>query len=660
MMRVVLAGIACMAPLLQAAADEAKPARVGVTLYVSKLGDDSDGTSWAKAFRTVQKALQAVPDDQGGHRVVVRPDTYMEANLWPSKKGAQGAYNALVGDYDGSLGSGAKGWVVIDSSDADKGFKSYDWYGPIRAYKQGWSGEHKEPTFSAILWDRWEVRRIYMTGGDGGLFWDLVDQIEPFTVIVEDCVGIGRAFGGGVGNCLARADEPTVLRRCNLWSLDWWGDTAGAYIRYENAKMPDKPDVYLEDCTLVGPQCSLKSGNPGFSTYSRISVKNCRLVTLNYSQPGGTPSPGIIQSVIEGKYLHVDLEDTTLMGYKVFGVREKKETEKDIAYTTKGSVRACVQFQQDVPKGFLRIGYWPTEVFAGLTPPEGPKAGPTMVMEPAGAGQPAVIRRDMCEVAPAVWKGRLCLMYCVRPAHGGTPKDYYLVLTDVETGQELARFGEGYSLACAYVHNDTFYAFASRFENNDWNDVTMFKSSDLKNWDKKVVVVQDPKEHLFNCSVWACPDGVVMAYETNDPAYPMFTIKFAQSKDLEAWTKVPDAIFGTDRYTACPCIRFANGYYYMLYLEHRTPRWFFQTYIARSKDLKAWEVSGANPVLTPNALDDGINASDPDLIEFGGKSYLYYAVGDQRTWMNIKRAVYEGPMRQFFEAWFADGGIPSR
>ena len=47
----------------------------GKTLFVSKLGDNSDGSSWAKAFKTVQAALNAVPDDRGGHRIIVRPDT---------------------------------------------------------------------------------------------------------------------------------------------------------------------------------------------------------------------------------------------------------------------------------------------------------------------------------------------------------------------------------------------------------------------------------------------------------------------------------------------------------------------------------------------------------------------------------------------------------
>jgi alpha-L-fucosidase len=143
-----------------------------------------------------------------------------------------------------------------------------------------------------------------------------------------------------------------------------------------------------------------------------------------------------------------------------------------------------------------------------------------------------------------------------------------------------------------------------------------------------------------------------MAYETDDPSYPPFSIKFARSKDLESWTRVPEVVFGTDRYTACPCIRYVAGYYYLMYLEHRTPRWFFETFMARSKDLRTWQLSPLNPMLTPDGIDEGINASDLDVIEHEGNSYIYYAVGDQRTWMNVKRANYPGPLREFFERHF--------
>jgi alpha-L-fucosidase len=189
----------------------------------------------------------------------------------------------------------------------------------------------------------------------------------------------------------------------------------------------------------------------------------------------------------------------------------------------------------------------------------------------------------------------------------------------------------------------------------------MFKSADLKQWDQQVVIQQEPGEHLFNSSVCAGPDGFVMAYESNDPAYPAFTTKFATSKDLATWTKLDGVAFGKDRYTACPCIRYADGFYYVLYTEHRTPRWFFETWIARSTDLKTWALSPMNPVLRATEIDDGIDASDPDLTEINGQTSLYYAVGDQLTWMNIKRAQYAQPLDKFLAAWFAGGdGIPAK
>jgi hypothetical protein len=630
----------------QAAESHPLPTR---TRYVSKLGDASDGTSWSKAFRTIQAALNAIGDNDGGWRIVVRPDTYMEANLFPARRGAAGAYNELVGDWDGTFGSGATGWVILDSSDPEKGFKSYDWWGPISAYKHAWSPEHKKETFSAIGWDRWAIRRLYVSGGDAGLFFDLVDKAEPFSVRVEDCFSAGRAFGGGVANVLCRPGEPSVFRRCQLWCLDWWGDAAGTYVRAEHAAPLTDSDVFFDDCTLVGPDNALQAGNPGYSGYTRVSLKNCRLVSLNFSQPQGKPSTGVIFSTIEGKLLHVDLEDCTLMGCKIFSAGKG-----DVSYTTRGDVKAYVQFQQTIPAGMQLLDHWPAEVFQTLLPPFAPSANPTRAS--LRVDRPDL--GDLCEVAPLVWHDQLALMKCNRPVSGGASPDYYLTLEDVDSGRQLARFGAGYGLASAFVHNGQLYVFASRFASGGWNDVTLLKSANLSDWTEQRVVTQE-QEHLFNSSVCQGDSRFVMAYESDDPKYPAFTIKFAISSDVEHWAKLPDALFGTDRYAACPCLRYANGYYYLLYLEHRTPRWFFETYMARSKDLKHWDLSAANPILTPG-LTDGTNASDPDLIEFGGKTYLYYSVGDQRTWSKLKRAVYPGPMADFFEGYFQTTPVPSK
>ena len=173
--------------------------RKGVVIYVSKLGDNTDGSSWGKAYHTIQAALSAIPDDKGGHIIIVRPDTYVEANLSTAFKGAKGAYNLLVGDSYGQFGSGATGRIIIDAGDPQKGFKSYDWWSTIRATSKDWRPEYTEETFSSICWDRWILRNLYTSGSDAGFFWDLTNKSgEGFTIILEDCISIGRAFGGGL------------------------------------------------------------------------------------------------------------------------------------------------------------------------------------------------------------------------------------------------------------------------------------------------------------------------------------------------------------------------------------------------------------------------------------------------------------------------------
>jgi hypothetical protein len=375
------------------AAAGAESGRQGVTIYVSKLGDNSDGSSWEKGFHTIQAALSAVPDDKGGHRVVVRPDTYPEAILHASHKGAEGAYNELVGDFDGSLGSGAKGWVVIDSGAPEVivrtnpkggtgnpgwillyegdpkdewGLKAIDWWGTFRA----------SPVDSAAIWDRWIFKHLYAAGSEG-FGWDLTtEKGAEFTTITEHCVGMGRFTGIMVGAFVGRKDEPCVFRDSFFMCMDWWGDAAGVYIRAENPQLNDYPDVVIENCTLVGPDNALQVGNPGFDGYTRVHLKDCRLFSLNFSQPHGQPSTGVIYHTMKGELLHVDLEDCLLSGYKIFGAGGQQYGASEhpdggpVSYTTKGNVRAYVHFSQSVPEGMERLRFWPVADFEHLLPPE--------------------------------------------------------------------------------------------------------------------------------------------------------------------------------------------------------------------------------------------------------------------------------------------------
>jgi hypothetical protein len=364
----ILLGLMCLSNQLVSASVSVDPSspnyggRKGMVIYVSKSGDNSDGKNWKKAYQTIQAALSAVPDEKGGHTIIVRPDTYVEANLFTAFKGAKGSYNLIVGDTDGRLGSGATGRIIIDSGDPEKGFKSYDWWGTLRATSQGWRPEFTEQTFSGICWDRWILRNLYTSGGDGGFCWDLTNKSgEGFTVIVEDCVGIGRAFGGGLCYPVVRPDEPSIFRRCYFMALDWDRDTGAVLVGGWETIMPDTPHLVMEDCTMVHPDNALSLSYA--SNCARVRAVGCRFIVLNFTQPEmGGKSTGIIctQGHQPAGKLHVDLEDCMLAGYSVF---TNGEEGKAVSYTTKGKVQAYVQFAQSVPEGFDRINLWPVQLF---------------------------------------------------------------------------------------------------------------------------------------------------------------------------------------------------------------------------------------------------------------------------------------------------------
>jgi hypothetical protein len=648
--------------------------RSGRTLYVSKLGDDSDGSSWQKGFHTIQAALSAIPDGRGGHRVLIRPDTYAEANLFPAFKGAAGAYNLLVGDHDGRLGSGGRGWVVIDSGaplsvvrtnpkaatgnptfmvltngqpELETGLKSVDWWGPWRC----------DPGFSGVIWDRWIYRHLYCTGSEGGIGWDMTcEKGAEFSALVEDCVGIGRFAGGCVIAHKPRAAEPVLFRKCYFMNLDWWGDAAGVYVRGESPAMPDSPHAVFEDCTIAGPDNALQAGYPGVDElFTRVKFTNCRLIVLNFSQPQGTPSSGIICCGCKnGRQLHLDFTDCTLLGFKVFGARAG-----NVSYTTAGSNSVYVQYRQPVPAGFERLRFWPVETFNDLVGsrfqvPGAAKPGPGLIKLPFNFG-PGVM-----ENSPVQFRNQTLLVYNRRDDTKNKTDDYtksmFLLVRDLATGNELARFGEGHSFASALVNGNELNVFASQGSNRDWfQSIHRFRTTDLTNWVREPAIAREGEEHLFNCSVCRDDQGWLMAYESSLPV--QFCFKFARSRDLSQWAKIPGLVFsGINReYSACPVIRYFKPYYYVIYLHGSVPGhpgWI--SYLARSQDLASWQLSPLNPILEA-AAGEGCNNSDVDLFEYEGRTYLTYATGDQATWGTIRMAMYPGPMETFLRNCFPAG-----
>lgn len=282
-------------------------------------------------------------------------------------------------------------------------------------------------------------------------------------------------------------------------------------------------------------------------------------------------------------------------------------------------------------------------------------------------GKPEIVKHEVwlsrfVESCPVMYKGRMLLAVFVEdvppmvplPGENSHPHPR-CVLADMETRQTVATLAQNFSYPAAYVEGDTMYVFVASTHGPDGKnakgafDIHVFWSADLKNWKSKMAVPHAQGEKNINTSVCKGPDGYVMAYETN--AYVPFTIRFARSKDLLNWEKVGDLAWRKEKYTACPAIRYHDGYYYMFYLNHTEGRWHFETHLARSKDLDKWEESPLNPVLAPSP-EEGCNASDIDMVENGGKVHIVYYTGDQRGSGKLKYATFDGSLGDMLTGFF--------
>ncbi len=299
--------------------------------------------------------------------------------------------------------------------------------------------------------------------------------------------------------------------------------------------------------------------------------------------------------------------------------------------------------------GFVLLA-WPW--FTGASLAQTPKAPLIKLPVTFGAAM---------ENTPVVFGGRPLLLLNYRDDtkynSDGYVKSMYLFVRDLATGQELARFGEGHSFVSGFVNGAELNVFASEGTNRDWfQGIYRFSTTDLKTWKRELAIPLEGGEHLFNCSVCRDEQGFLMAYESNLPVG--FCFKFARSKDLAKWEKLPGLVFaGVDgkEYSACPVIRYLAPYYYVIYLHAAIPDHNgYVSFLARSKDLIDWELSPMNPILEAGP-GEGLNNSDVDLFEWEGNTYLYFATGDQATWASVRVAMHSGSMKNFYETCFPQG-----
>jgi len=299
---------------------------------------------------------------------------------------------------------------------------------------------------------------------------------------------------------------------------------------------------------------------------------------------------------------------------------------------------------------------------------------------PDGSERPRIrklgtIDCDLVEATPIVFRGRLYRFEYVRARYRpNTTGDSYFRFIDVATGRPTPSFGAGHNLGSALVDGDTVYVYGVK----GWGTETIyvFWSKDLKTWSSDTALHR-PGWGIYNTSVCQAPGRYVMAFEVGKPPEVVgrrFTSRFAESTDLVHWKLLPEpCVYTKARYSACPAIRFLDGFFYMVYLEAR-PGPTYESHVVRSRDLVAWETSPLNPVMQFSADDKRIanpkltptqreriaeavnlNNSDVDFCEFDGKVVIYYSWGNQHGVEHLAEAVYEGTLESFLRGFFPSG-----
>lgn len=293
--------------------------------------------------------------------------------------------------------------------------------------------------------------------------------------------------------------------------------------------------------------------------------------------------------------------------------------------------------------------------------------------------QPQIVKRgtlecDMVETTPLVFHGTLYRFEYVRDdyAYNAMGRTYFRFI-DVASGKIVSSaVGLDHHLGSAFVDGDSVYVFGVPTWGAD--RIRAWRSNDLLRWTPLPSFVLDGWS-IFNTSVCKGPDGYVMALEINKPEEETgtaFTTRFAKSWDLVHWAITePACVYTKERYSACPSIRYYDGYYYMVYLASYPGEW--EPEIVRSRDLKQWELSPFRPIMHHDNRDRTIanprlnaaerqriataknaNNSDVDFVEFNGKTVIYYSWGNQHGVEHLAEAEYAGSEKDFLTGFFPE------
>jgi len=297
------------------------------------------------------------------------------------------------------------------------------------------------------------------------------------------------------------------------------------------------------------------------------------------------------------------------------------------------------------------------------------------------SGPPKIVKMGAVspygECSPFVWKGKLLRLELEDDTHGlgfvdGRPMKPRAIIRDVASGNVVSATAEDCYYHAVYVEGEHVYMTCR--DNKDWSLIWMFETTDLKTWTRRELL-RNPDSRFCNTTLTKGPDGYVMALEvdTCDVAPTKYTMVFATSPDLKVWKFMDySTAYPAHRYSGGPFLTYSRGWYYLFILQEM-PNQRYCTYLNRTKDFRNWEIGRYNPFLmwseedrtiSPTAADISpeyakkirtgfiCNASDVEMCEFGGRTYINYLTGDQHGHYYMCEAWYDGLMEDLLANFF--------
>ena len=279
---------------------------------------------------------------------------------------------------------------------------------------------------------------------------------------------------------------------------------------------------------------------------------------------------------------------------------------------------------------------------------------------------------EVVETTPIIFNENFLLVEFLREEKNGINQFSYR-LRDINSDEILINKEWIFGLGSSIVIDEQIYLFGT----TDWNDYDGPHSWSRRNnligltiLDSNMIEINtdtlfysSETETFYNTSVCQSPDGFIMAYEVKDEGLSSFSIRFKKSTDLFNWETIGETLY-SEKYAACPTIRYLDGYYYIFYLNQDGDgeTYDLSTLLVRTNDFIIFEEYKGNQIFTPYVsvlssngfINEGNNNSDIDLVEHQGQTYYFYhSGGNLNEGRGVeKMAIYDGSFKQFIEEYW--------